>query len=192
MGPECFPHHENEIAQSEAACGLPFATHWAHVSFLRRGADKMSKSLGNFVTIRDALESHTADALRLYLLQTHYRSPLEFGEDGIVEAQGGIARMYETLQRAGVGEGKITDSETARACREESRPRCATSAACSASCSASPARRSPPTARRVPPRPGSPTPRSTRCSTSASLRARRATSSAPTRSADGSPTPASI
>jgi cysteinyl-tRNA synthetase len=63
----------------------------------------MSKSLGNFVTIRDALESHTADALRLYLLQTHYRSPLEFGEDGIVEAQGGIARMYETLQRAGVG-----------------------------------------------------------------------------------------
>ena len=116
-----FPHHENEIAQSEAASGVPLATHWTHVSFLRRGADKMSKSLGNFVTIRDALERHPADALRLYLLQTHYRSPLEFAEDGIVEAEASIARMYETLQRADAGGAAIADAPEARACREEFR-----------------------------------------------------------------------
>jgi cysteinyl-tRNA synthetase len=114
-----FPHHENEIAQSEAASGVPLATHWTHVSFLRRGADKMSKSLGNFVTIREALARHPADALRLYLLQTHYRSPLEFAEDGIGEAEAGVVRMYETLQRAGVG--AAVECDEARACRDELR-----------------------------------------------------------------------
>jgi len=116
-----FPHHENEIAQSEAATGLPLATHWTHVSFLRRGADKMSKSLGNFVTIRDALTRYPADALRLYLLQTHYRSPLEFAEDGIAEAGAGVARMYETMLRADVGAPAAEDGPEARACREEFR-----------------------------------------------------------------------
>jgi cysteinyl-tRNA synthetase len=116
-----FPHHENEIAQSEAASGVALATHWTHVSFLRRGADKMSKSLGNFVTIRQALEQHPADALRLYLLQTHYRSPLEFAEDGIGEAQAGIVRMYETLQRADADGGDATDGAHARTCRTEVR-----------------------------------------------------------------------
>jgi cysteinyl-tRNA synthetase len=114
-----FPHHENEIAQSEAASGVALATHWTHVSFLRRGADKMSKSLGNFVTIREALTRHPADALRLYLLQTHYRSPLEFAEDGIGEAEAGVVRMYETLQRA--GSGSATECDEARSCRDELR-----------------------------------------------------------------------
>jgi cysteinyl-tRNA synthetase len=116
-----FPHHENEIAQSEAASGVPLATHWTHVSFLRRGADKMSKSLGNFVTIRQALEQHPADAVRLYLLQTHYRSPLEFAEDGIAEAQTGILRMYETLQRADASGGPVTEGREAATCRSELR-----------------------------------------------------------------------
>jgi cysteinyl-tRNA synthetase len=114
-----FPHHENEVAQSEAASGTPLATHWTHVSFLRRGADKMSKSLGNFVTIRDALTRHSADALRLYLLQTHYRSPLEFTEEGVVEAQASVSRMYETLLRA--GQGAAADDPEAAACRDEFR-----------------------------------------------------------------------
>jgi cysteinyl-tRNA synthetase len=116
-----FPHHENEIAQSEAAHGVPLSTHWTHVSFLRRGADKMSKSLGNFVTIRQALEQHPADAIRLYLLQTHYRSPLEFAEDGIGEAQTSIVRMYETLQRAELRGRPTTDGAEAATCRKELR-----------------------------------------------------------------------
>jgi len=116
-----FPHHENEIAQSEAASGVALATHWTHVSFLRRGADKMSKSLGNFVTIRQALETYPADAIRLYLLQTHYRSPLEFAEEGIGEAQAGIVRMYETLQRADLAGGDAADAPEAQACRDEFR-----------------------------------------------------------------------
>src|SRR5215471_19050969 len=78
-----FPHHENEIAQSEAASGETFARHWMHVSFLRLGAEKMSKSLGNFITIRDALDRHPAEALRFLLVQAHYRSPLDFTEDGV-------------------------------------------------------------------------------------------------------------
>jgi len=116
-----FPHHENEIAQSEAASGVALSTHWTHVSFLRRGADKMSKSLGNFVTIRQALEQHPADAIRLYLLQTHYRSPLEFAEEGIGEAQASIVRMYETLQRADLDGGDAIDGPEAQACRDEFR-----------------------------------------------------------------------
>ena len=116
-----FPHHENEIAQSEAASGVPLATHWTHVSFLRRGADKMSKSLGNFVTIRQALARHPADAIRLYLLQTHYRSPLEFAEEGIGEAQTSIARMYETLQRADLNGSPVAECAEAETCRTELR-----------------------------------------------------------------------
>ncbi len=95
-----FPHHENEIAQSEAATGVEFARHWVHVSFLRMNTEKMSKSLGNIVTIRDALAEHPADALRLFLLQTHYRSPLDYTSEGVGEATAAVVRMYETLARA--------------------------------------------------------------------------------------------
>ncbi|MEW6268689.1 MAG: cysteine--tRNA ligase [Thermodesulfobacteriota bacterium] len=115
-----FPHHENEIAQSEAAHDTPFATHWAHVSFLRRGVEKMSKSLGNFVTIRDALTRHPADALRLFLLQTHYRSPMDFSEDGVAEARSAVVRMYETLARCdAAGGATATGVAEAEACRTE-------------------------------------------------------------------------
>jgi cysteinyl-tRNA synthetase len=94
-----FPHHENEIAQSEAASDVPFVKHWMHVAFLRLGEEKMSKSLGNIVTIRQALEEHPAEALRLALLQTHYRTPLEFTSTLLEEAERTLMRMYETLAR---------------------------------------------------------------------------------------------
>ena len=95
-----FPHHENEIAQSEGSSGKPFANHWSHVSFLRLGDEKMSKSLGNIVNIRDALQQFPREALRLMLLQTHYRSPLEFTMDAVADAEKVLLRMYETLARA--------------------------------------------------------------------------------------------
>ena len=72
-----------------------------HIGFLRINDEKMSKSLGNFVTIRDAVTRYPAEALRLHLLQTHYRSPMEFAEDRLDEAQSGLVRMYETLARVG-------------------------------------------------------------------------------------------
>ena len=109
-----FPHHENEIAQSEGSSGKPFANHWAHVSFLRLGDEKMSKSLGNIVNIRDALEKFPREALRLMLLQTHYRSPLEFTMDGVAEAEKVLLRMYETLARAfesEPAEGEVPEAE---------------------------------------------------------------------------------
>jgi cysteinyl-tRNA synthetase len=88
-----FPHHENEIAQSEAATGKPFARYWLHNGFVNLGAEKMSKSLGNTLTIRDLVRRHDPEALRLYLLGTHYRHPLEFGDDRIVEAGRALARL---------------------------------------------------------------------------------------------------
>ena len=109
-----FPHHENEIAQSEGSSGKPFANHWAHVSFLRLGDEKMSKSLGNIVNIRDALEKFPREALRLMLLQTHYRSPLEFTMDGVAEAEKVLLRIYETLARAfesEPAEGEVPEAE---------------------------------------------------------------------------------
>ena len=116
-----FPHHENEIAQSEAATGVPFAGHWMHVAFLRINAEKMSKSLGNFVTIREAMERHPVEALRLMLLQTHYRSPLEFSDEAVVEARRGLVRLYETLDRALAAAPVASPGEDAKVCREEFR-----------------------------------------------------------------------
>lgn len=117
-----FPHHENEIAQSEGANGAPLVGHWMHVAFLRMGEEKMSKSLGNFVTIREALAQHPREALRLALLQTHYRSPLEFAPSVIEEAQRTLVRLYETLVRIDAT-GAAADDEAgdASACRTEFR-----------------------------------------------------------------------
>ena len=83
-----FPHHENEIAQSECACpGAPFARHWVHNGVLTVEGEKMSKSLGNFVTIRDALAETPGEVIRLVLLSTHYRHPLDWTADGIEKAR---------------------------------------------------------------------------------------------------------
>jgi cysteinyl-tRNA synthetase len=88
-----FPHHECEIAQSEAATGRPFARYWIHNGLVSFGAEKMSKSLGNTLSIKDMARRHDREALRLYLLGTHYRHPLEFSEDRIAEAGRALGRL---------------------------------------------------------------------------------------------------
>jgi cysteinyl-tRNA synthetase len=97
-GPDLvFPHHENEIAQSEGAYGVPFANIWMHSGALRVGEEKMSKSLGNFLTIRAALAKYDAEVLRFFLIRSHYRSQISFTESLIVEARAGLARLYTAL-----------------------------------------------------------------------------------------------
>jgi cysteinyl-tRNA synthetase len=94
-----FPHHENERAQSIAANDAPFARYWIHNGFVTVESEKMSKSLGNFLTIRDALKSYHPEVLRLFLLSQHYRSPLDFSKKAVLALQAGLVRMYRTLQR---------------------------------------------------------------------------------------------
>ena len=98
-----FPHHENEIAQSEAATGECFVNYWMHNGHVRIDDEKMSKSLGNFTTVRDILAAHDAEAVRLFLLSTHYRSPLNFTPDGLVQARNALARLYTALRGAASG-----------------------------------------------------------------------------------------
>ena len=94
-----FPHHENEIAQSEAAAGRPLARYWLHNGFLNINQEKMSKSLGNFFTIREILADFDAVALRHYFLSSQYRSPMDFSMDGLTEAARATDRIYETIER---------------------------------------------------------------------------------------------
>ena len=94
-----FPHNENEIAQSECAAGAPFARYWIHNGFVQLAREKMSKSVGNILSIRDVLERFDAATLRLYMLTTHYRNPIEFSEEALGEAQRSVARIYETASR---------------------------------------------------------------------------------------------
>ncbi len=94
-----FPHHENEIAQSEGAFEIPFARYWIHNGFLNIKQQKMSKSLGNILGIQQLLQRHEAVALRHYFLASHYRSPMDFSEEGLDEAAKGVERIYETLER---------------------------------------------------------------------------------------------
>ena len=102
-----FPHHENEIAQSEAATGEPFAKYWIHNGFVNIRSEKMSKSLGNVLNIRDILKDTHPETLRLFLLSSHYRSPLDFSDTSIKEASVGLERLYaalsslEELERSG-------------------------------------------------------------------------------------------
>jgi cysteinyl-tRNA synthetase len=92
-----FPHHENEIAQSEAATGQPFAKYWIHNGFVNIRSEKMSKSLGNVLNIRDILKEVHPEALRLFLLSSHYRSPLDYNETSMREASVGLERLYAAL-----------------------------------------------------------------------------------------------
>jgi cysteinyl-tRNA synthetase len=95
-----FPHHENEIAQSECAHGgKPFVRLWMHNGFLTVNGEKMSKSLGNFFTVHDLLAKWPAEAIRLLLMKTHYRAPLDFTEDGLRQARVELDRFYNALQR---------------------------------------------------------------------------------------------
>ena len=92
-----FPHHENEIAQSSGASGQPFANLWMHHGFVTIKDEKMSKSLGNFLTIRDVLHLYPAEVLRLFIFSTQYRNPLDFTEAALQDAGTGLDRMYECL-----------------------------------------------------------------------------------------------
>ncbi len=92
-----FPHHENEIAQSEGASGKPFVKYWLHNGFVNVNQEKMSKSLGNFFTIRDILKSYDAEVIRFFILTAHYRSPIDFSDQNLEEARLGLSRFYEAL-----------------------------------------------------------------------------------------------
>lgn len=94
-----FPHHENERAQSMAANEGEFARYWVHNGFVTVESEKMSKSLGNFLTIQDALKSYHPEVLRLFLLSKHYRTPLDFSRSAVLDVQSGLVRIYRTLQR---------------------------------------------------------------------------------------------
>ena len=94
-----FPHHENERAQSLCANGGSFAGYWVHNGFVTVEGEKMSKSLGNFLTIRDALKLYHPQVLRLFLLSRHYRSPLDFSKNAVIGSRTGLVRLYRTLQR---------------------------------------------------------------------------------------------
>ncbi len=92
-----FPHHENEIAQSEGASGRPFVNVWVHNGFLNVDNEKMSKSLGNFFTIRDVLARYDGETLRFFMLRTHYRSPFNFSDVNLDDARNALRRLYTAL-----------------------------------------------------------------------------------------------
>jgi len=94
-----FPHHENELAQSEAATGRPFARFWLHHGLLTLDQEKMSKSLGNFFTIKEVLARFHPEVVRFFLINAHYRSPLDFSDAALVEAETALLRLYSTLAR---------------------------------------------------------------------------------------------
>ena len=96
-----FPHHENEIAQSEAFTGArPFSRYWVHNGLLQLGEDKMSKSLGNLVSVEDALSRYSAESLRLYFLSSHYRSPLQYTEEGCAAMERSVERLRHAMRPA--------------------------------------------------------------------------------------------
>ena len=114
-----FPHHENEIAQSEGASGQPLARYWLHNGFLNIDQEKMSKSLGNIFTIREILAEYDAAALRHYFLSSHYRSPMDFSKEGLEEAGRATDRIHETVER--VGRAVRSDAEADGALMESFR-----------------------------------------------------------------------
>lgn len=111
-----FPHHENEIAQSEAFTGkAPFARWWIHNGLLQLGNQKMSKSLGNLITIKEALARHSSDAIRLFILSSHYRSPLTVTDDGWEAAEKGAERLRQAARRNSNGnKSSVFDAEDYR------------------------------------------------------------------------------
>ncbi len=111
-----FPHHENEIAQSEGATGKPFVNYWMHNGFVRVDEEKMSKSLGNFFTIREILRTYDAEVVRFFILRAHYRSPLNYSDAHLDDARAALARLYTAL-RAQEGTAAVPDWSEAHAQR---------------------------------------------------------------------------
>jgi cysteinyl-tRNA synthetase len=108
-----FPHHENEIAQSESFTGKkPFVKYWLHNGLVQLGEDKMSKSLGNLVTIKQALEKYSPDAIRLFILSSHYRSPLKYSEEGLEAAERAVERLLRAVSRDDPGGEKSFDAKS--------------------------------------------------------------------------------
>jgi len=110
-----FPHHENEIAQSEGAHGDTFVNYWMHNGFVRVDDEKMSKSLGNFFTIREVLKQYDAEVVRFFILRAHYRSPLNYSDAHLDDAKQALTRLYTALK--GHGSGAAVDWEETHALR---------------------------------------------------------------------------
>jgi cysteinyl-tRNA synthetase len=93
-----FPHHENEIAQSEASTGEQYVNYWMHVGFINVDGEKMSKSLGNFFTIRDVMEKFHPEVIRYFIVSSHYRSPVNFSDVALKEAKTTLSRFYHSFK----------------------------------------------------------------------------------------------
>jgi len=104
-----FPHHENEIAQSEGASGGRFAKYWMHNGFVRVDEEKMSKSLGNFFTVREVLKKYDAEVVRFFIARAHYRSPLNYSDSHLDDARSALARLYTALRGAAAAGGGGVD-----------------------------------------------------------------------------------
>jgi cysteinyl-tRNA synthetase len=110
-----FPHHENEIAQSESFTGKkPFVKYWLHNGLVQLGEDKMSKSLGNLVTIKQALTKYSPDAIRIFILSSHYRSPLTYSEEGLEAAEKAAERLTQSAQGGGEAKAGKVDAKAYR------------------------------------------------------------------------------
>jgi cysteinyl-tRNA synthetase len=110
-----FPHHENEIAQSEGATGEPFVKYWMHNGFVRVDEEKMSKSLGNFFTVRDILARYDAEVVRFFIVRAHYRSPLNYSDANLDDAKAGLTRLYTALKaQTGTASVDWTEPHAAR------------------------------------------------------------------------------
>ena len=109
-----FPHHENEIAQSEAAFGKTFVRYWIHNGFVNINQEKMSKSLGNFIVLKEIIKHYHPEALRLFLLSKHYRSPVDFTDKAMNEANAGLDKIYALLERIEKQFGQVSDKDKAR------------------------------------------------------------------------------
>lgn len=105
-----FPHHENEIAQSEAASGHKFVNYWMHNGFVQINEEKMSKSLGNFFTVREVLRRYQPEVVRFFILSSHYRSPLNYSEENLEHARSSLTRLYTALRGLEKGDGPIDAS----------------------------------------------------------------------------------
>jgi cysteinyl-tRNA synthetase len=104
-----FPHHENEIAQSEGASGEPFVNYWMHNGFVRVDDEKMSKSLGNFFLIRDVLKRYSPEVVRFFILRAHYRSPLNYSDAHLEDARQSLTRLYTALKGSAVAPATAID-----------------------------------------------------------------------------------
>jgi cysteinyl-tRNA synthetase len=116
-----FPHHENEIAQSESLSGKPFARYWMHNGMMQFSGEKMSRSVGNLISLKEFLEKHEADVLRIMVLNSSYRHPLTYGDDVVEQAERGLERMRGGLRPASPG-AKGADTVTLNGQTEAAKP----------------------------------------------------------------------